>query len=72
MKQKKLEDVLSAALKINLMKKIFVILTLLCYGAIHAQPQKINYQAVADSGSGVNLNCCKELGIVGNHAREGS
>jgi len=37
------------------MKKIFVILTLLCFGAIHAQPQKINYQAVAVNASGVTV-----------------
>jgi uncharacterized protein (TIGR02145 family) len=37
------------------MKKIFVILTLLCFGAIQAQPQKINYQAVAVNASGVTV-----------------
>jgi uncharacterized protein (TIGR02145 family) len=55
MKQKKLEDILSAALKINPMKKIFVILTLFCFGAIQAQPQKINYQAVAVNASGITV-----------------
>jgi uncharacterized protein (TIGR02145 family) len=37
------------------MKKLFVILTLLCFGAIQAQPQKINYQAVAVNASGVTV-----------------
>jgi uncharacterized protein (TIGR02145 family) len=37
------------------MKKIFVILTLLCYGVILAQPQKINFQAVAVNASGVTV-----------------
>jgi uncharacterized protein (TIGR02145 family) len=45
----------SDASKINPMKKVLIILTLVCYGAIHAQPQKINYQAVAVNSSGVTV-----------------
>ena len=35
------------------MKKIYTILFLLCFGIVQAQPQKINYQAVAVNASGV-------------------
>jgi hypothetical protein len=38
------------------MKKIFTLLTILCFGMMaQAQPQKINYQAVAVNASGVTV-----------------
>jgi uncharacterized protein (TIGR02145 family) len=37
------------------MKYIFAFLTILCIGIVHAQPQKVNYQAVALNASGTPI-----------------
>jgi uncharacterized protein (TIGR02145 family) len=41
-----------AASKINIMKNLFYILTILAFGYVQAQPQKVNYQAVALTAGG--------------------